>query len=402
MIETSNIKTYTSAIETTNIITDSLSNEITNANIDNFSIETSSIINEESSDESNYIKNKKCKKESIQSSFYDLCIECNNELGFYQVILPNRLSNNNFIECYSENTRPINFYFNSTEKKYKICYETCLTCDKEGNEYIHNCIKCDKKHIKRPESPDTTNCVTQCKYSYYFTHYGQYKCTNNSYCPQEANLYISELKKCTDNCNKEKNYKFQYGGRCLINCPDNTSPNSENICKDTNTNLCSKTENEIDLHEFLNTGGVDFNAKNYAKEFNYTKKHVSHFYNNLYSILLYKDSYCIEELSINMPKIDFGSGYTKVLKNLNPQTNDKIIIALIEKINEKKESTISYSFYHPITGEKINAGNICKEEKVIVTEKRKNIHRPNEYELLLNLLKRANRQSLQYKKKNVM
>ena len=67
---------------------------------------------------------------------------------------------------------------------------------------------------------------------------------------------------------------------------------------DQNDISCIKSESEINLQEFLTTGGVDFNAKNYAIEFNYTTKHVSHFYNNIYSILIYKDSNCVQELSI--------------------------------------------------------------------------------------------------------
>ena len=55
------------------------------------------------------------------------------------------------------------------------------------------------------KTPGTTNCVTKCSYSYYYTSYGQYKCTIDNNCPDEANLYIKELKKCTNDCSKEGN-----------------------------------------------------------------------------------------------------------------------------------------------------------------------------------------------------
>ena len=129
---------------------------------------------------------------------------------------------------------------------------------------MHNCLTCDINHKKEPGDNKTQNCITECAYYYYYSLYGQYKCTNNSICPEEANLYIKNIKKCTDDCNKEDIYKYQYGGQCLSDCPKNTSPNNKNICIDDNNNLCSKSENEIELKEFLTNGGVDLNAKKYA------------------------------------------------------------------------------------------------------------------------------------------
>ena len=116
----------------------------------------------------------------------------------------------------------------------------------------------------------------------------------------------------------------------------------------------------------MKNGGIDVKAKNYAKEFNYTKKHVSYFHNSIYSIFFYKDSNCIEELSLSVPKVDFGDCYTKIKNNLEPPTIDNIIIAFIEKSNGQKKSTTSYLFYHPETGTKIDADSICKDEEVIV------------------------------------
>ena len=221
-------------------------------------------------------------------------------------------------------------------------------------------------HIKKPETPNTTNCVPECNYAYYFTPYGQYKCTEGNNCPDEAKLLIKEKKKCTNNCKNEN--KLEYGGQCLESCPSGTIEKSDNKCMDENAISCIKSESEINLQEFLTTGGVDFNAKNYAIEFNYTTKHVSHFYNNIYSILIYKDSNCIQELSINMPKIDFGNCYSKVKGNLSPPSNDSIIIALVERSNGQKKSSVSYTFYHPETGIKIDADSICKDEQVVIKE----------------------------------
>jgi hypothetical protein len=231
----------------------------------------------------------KCRETTPESSSYNLCISCNTENGYYPA--ENNLGNdynNSFIECYNNRTKPINFYLNNSDSKdikYKPCYETCLTCEKEGNEYNHNCITCATNHINRPDNP--SNCVTKCTYYYYYTSYGQYKCSNSSGCPEEANLYIKEINKCTKNCSEEGDY-HQYGGLCMKTCPRYTRLDPvTNICIEKNFSSCLISENEIDIQGEKLNEIVDTNAKTYSKEFLYTSKHVSYYYNDLYSILFY-------------------------------------------------------------------------------------------------------------------
>ena len=310
----------------------------------------------------NILDDPKCKISSIESAKYNLCISCNKENNYFPAFFPKNDFLHGFIECYNNITKPINFYFDNLAKVYKPCYETCLTCNEGGNSENNKCLTCDINYIKKPEFQDTNNCVTKCFYSYYYNSFGQYKCTKDSHCPPEANLYIKDLNKCTNNCKNEKEHQYQYGGQCFKVCPKNTSSkDNNNICMDDNWDTCSKSESEI---EFQESGSIDFNAKNYAKEFSYTIKHVSAFYNNTCTILLYKDINCIEELSINMPKIDFGDCLQKVKNNLQPPSNDSIIIALIKNLNEQGKSTTSYSFYHPETGEKLNEEEICKDDEI--------------------------------------
>ena len=311
----------------------------------------------------------KCEEANEESKKYNLCTKCNKH--YFPAEFKNNSFLHGFLECYNETTKPINFYLDTNYSKYKPCFEACRTCSQGGNVETNNCIECDINYIKKPGYPDTpsTNCVAKCFYSYYYTPYGQYKCTNTSNCPPEAPLYVVGESKCTDDCNKEQGHIFQYGGQCHNSCPINTKNDSNNICIDNqDNNSCAKSEAQIDLREFLHNGGIELNAKNYATEFSYTTKHVSLLYNDIYSIIIYKDGNCINELHINMPKIDFGSCYTKVQKNISDTTSDKIVIVLIERFNAQKKSTISYAFYHPITGEKIDAETICKEEVVVIKE----------------------------------
>ena len=317
--------------------------------------------------EPSFTKNIKCKTATLESSNYDLCTECDNDNGYYSVDLDDSYLHG-FVECYKSETKPSNFYFDSLVSKFKLCYQSCKKCNNGGDVNIQNCLECDDNYIKEPDK-DSTNCVVACNYMYYYNNFGQYKCTVENKCPDEYQLYIEELKKCTNDCSKEDIYKYKYGGKCLKNCPENTSKNEEDkTCVDIDLDSCSKTENEFLLKDELDLDEIDLNAKNYAEEFSYTDKHVSYYYNDLYSILFYKDSTCIEELSLKMPKVDFGNCYSKILDNLDPPTTDKIIIVLIEKINKQKKSSTTYLFYHPNTGQKIDAATICKGEEIIIKQ----------------------------------
>ena len=307
----------------------------------------------------------KCKETTPESISHNLCISCNTDNGYYPAENNNSNEyNNSFIDCYNNQTKPINFYLNNSDIndiKYKPCYETCLTCEKEGDEYNHNCITCALNHINRPDNP--TYCVTKCTYYYYFTLYGQYKCSTSSACPEEASFYIKEINKCTKNCSDEGDY-HQYGGLCVETCPPSTSLDPvTNICKEIDYNSCFKSEHEIDIKGEKLNEIVDTNAKTYSKEFIYTSKHVSYYYNELYSIILYKDYNCIEELPFNISKIDFGDFPNIILNSLTPPTNNSIVFAIIERKEAGKSISTAY-FYHPETGERIDVKPLCENEQV--------------------------------------
>jgi hypothetical protein len=311
----------------------------------------------------------KCSNYTNESALKGLCVECNNDNGFYS-INPKYLKNTqNFVKCYNITAKPKNVYLNG--KYYEPCYMSCSTCDYGGNGIQNNCTSCATDYIKEPGN--NTNCVIRCKNLYYYTSYGQYKCSSNMQCPEDKNLIIRNKNKCVDSCSIDETYKYQYNGECLDKCPDGTRlDNSGKICIVNNNNKCTNSSTKFDLYDFLKEGGVEKIAKTYAKEFEYTSKHISIFKNEVYSIMLYRKAECITELGLPMPEIDFGTCYEKVQRNYS--IHDPLLIAIIDKKSNKKNNPItSYSFYHPTTGQKLDSQNVCKEDVIIVKENIKSL-----------------------------
>jgi len=316
----------------------------------------------------NECKLEKCQLCNEESVLENLCIKCNNKkeyylLNFYSFEKPN------YIDCVNNITKPPNFYFNEENNDYESCFYTCATCDHGGDGDENNCTSCELNHAKKPDFPNSTNCVIKCLYYYYYTIFDQYKCTPSAECPKDYNLMIKEKKKCIDNCQNDDLYKYQYNGECLEECPNNTYyDENENKCKDKDVNKCLLTENDLDIKIQNNITDEELEeiVRFYAKEFNYNDNHVSLYKNDIYSITLYKNSECILKLSLEIPEIDFGICEEKI-KNIY-EINEKLIIAIIiKKADEINYSnSISFSFYEPELGNKIPSKEICQDDNIIV------------------------------------
>ena len=311
-----------------------------------------------------------CNEESISK---DLCIKCNNKKGYY-FLNENAVSlesiNNQYIECINMIEKPLNFYFNKENKDFRPCYELCATCDYGGDGNENNCTSCESNYILKPDYTDSTNCIRKCQYFYYYTNFGQYKCTNTPICPDEYNLLIKEKGKCIDNCENDNIYKYTYNGECLKECPiDTIHDENEFLCKDIDSNKCLLSESKFtSLSDNLDDNEIERIAQNFAHEFQYTDNHVSIFKNDIYSITLYKNGECISKLSLLIPEIDFGECYSKIKNNYH--IDDNLVIAIIsKKIDGRNYSKMmSYSMYEPINGNKLTSEDICKDDTLIVQE----------------------------------
>ena len=303
-----------------------------------------------------------CNEESLK---LNKCIECNKDLGYYPIYYMNE--NDNYKQCYNNKTKLNNFYFDKNSESYKLCYDLCNTCDNSGNEDENNCTSCIFGYIFNPDEKSPNNCVLNCSYNYYYTPFGQYRCTINGQCPINNNLLIRKKNKCVNNCNNDTFYKYQYNSECFEKCPNNSNPNELNICKDNNANICSLSNYNLELNiKEINVDNIELSAINYAKEFLYTNNHISQFNNEFYSYILFKNSNCIDELFLNFSTIDFRNCYNEVKKYYN--ITDELIISILNlKMDENKPFTY-YEVFNPETGNKINIENVCSEQSIIIKE----------------------------------
>ena len=293
------------------------------------------------------------------------CI-CDINKGYYSINYP---SSNN--KCYKKNELPNNIYFNNKTQIYELCYKTCETCIKGGNYLENNCLTCASDYIKEPEN-NSSKCVEECKYLYYYDSLSQYSCTENEQCPIEASLIVRIKNKCVNKCSHDETNKFQFNGECYYSCPFNTKANDNNICQINDLNSCSTSDYSLNLEKTINQDNVLLTVKNYVNEFYYTINHISRFLSQNYTMILYKNSSCVNELNLNITTIDYESCIKQIKIDNNIDKNKEIVIAIIDIINGDNPIT-SFGFFDPDTGKKLDASKSCSDKKVIMYENILNI-----------------------------
>ena len=306
-----------------------------------------------------------CNEESIKKN---LCLKCNIEKGYYPFDSSEDLNImiNKYIDCYNEKTKKQGLYLDKEIKKYKLCYSNCKTCNFGGNGNENNCTSCKNNQIFKPDILNSTNCVSQCTYFYYYRGMN-YKCTETEICPDNYQLEIKEKKKCIDKCENDDTYNIQYDGECYNKTPEGTKYDEIlKISKDIDIEKCKLNEKKLRLisNENITENEIVNKAKLYAKEFDYTDTHVTVYKNDFYSITLYKDSECLSKLSLVIDQIDFGECYNKIKETFD--ISGKLIIVIISKIIKNISTTIDKFIFNPIKREKINFIEICINETVTV------------------------------------
>ena len=302
----------------------------------------------------------KCATCNAESNLHGLCISCNNNYlkANYTII------HTEFLDCFKEGDNSfINFYYDNDTDQYRPCYQTCKRCLKPGNRTSQNCLECKFDFMLKPFDNPYNNCVPYTEY-YYRDSFDRFKNLDIFQCPEEAKYSVKEKNFCIDDCKKNSDYKNLYNGNCVENCPSEETTNINNVCK-VNPNKCILGRNIIYLKN-NNLDFVDTLVKRYSSEFNYTDNFISLFENTEntnYTIIIYKNAECIKELGLTMPYIIFNECYKKLQRAYGITEN--LIVSLASKFENKQPVTIT-SLYHPKSGLKLDAENICRNDSVTI------------------------------------
>ena len=138
----------------------------------------------------------KCPQGTLVNGYQCLINECesNPNSSECQCLINECESNPNSSECSGEN--PLGYYYDSTDKIYKKCYEKCYSCFGEGNENNNNCIECKENLIFLNDTFNITNCYENCSYYYYFAESNTHHCTERNECPEKYSKLIEEKRQC--------------------------------------------------------------------------------------------------------------------------------------------------------------------------------------------------------------
>ena len=297
---------------------------------------------------------------SEESNYYGLCLSCNEAKGYKKINYTTVLTE--FYDCILNTSSKINkFFYNATTQEYRPCYKSCKRCSKGGDEYANHCLECETGYMFRPGDNPYNNCVVYSDF-YYITPYNQYKALDVLQCPEESKYLVRNGNKsyCIYDCTADNTYKYLYNGECLKECPSGTV-NKNFVCKEI-VDECNLGEIPMDDKTNITQEATEILVRTYISEFNYTNKHVSLHTNKNYQIIIYENRDCITELSLEMPKVDFKDCYDKVKTSYGIE--EDLIISIISRTNTQTY----YSFFHPLSGRKLDAETICQNETIAVTQ----------------------------------
>ena len=306
-----------------------------------------------------------------------MCRRCSHKMGYYPL---EKYSKDQFyVSCYPFNKSPLNYIYDEKKKLHTLCYKTCKTCFKVGDNLNHSCTSCENNYIFIDEEP--YNCFPQCLHYYYYNKYKQYKCTEADECPLEYPFLIANKSKCVDNCYSDPDFNLMFKNECFQKCPEGTSAylyryngeftaqcvNSDDFLSDKECDLDIKvsklTYSEI-TEEILVSYGEEY-VHQYPVANSYVTSYLSPESDtmNKYLIVLYKLEKCPKQKVEGFIPIGLDECIDKIKTKFTIMQN--VVVQIFYVIRKSTPPQISYYLYHPETGEKLDL-TICSGSKLAI------------------------------------
>ena len=122
-----------------------------------------------------------------------LCTECNEN---YYKKENDETNMGEYINCYKIEE---GYYLDLNDSLIKKCYKSCHICETKGDNFTHNCQKCNTNYTIEINYNNYLNWYENCSYYHYYDKNNLYHCTNNFSCPEDYPYLIKRKFECSKN-----------------------------------------------------------------------------------------------------------------------------------------------------------------------------------------------------------
>ena len=288
----------------------------------------------------------KCSTYSIESIEQDSCLSCAE--SYYPIY-----GHINIFKCYQN----LHGYYLDNYQYFKQCFDSCESCERGGNEAIHNCTECNKIYFYELPIPPYLNCYKECIYYFYYNiNNEKYYCTQGPFCIDIFNKLIPEKNQCIDHCYSDSYYQFEFRKTCYKECPKNISIISENkeffcevVCtKDKPFEIVSTQEctDFCSIMQIKNKSCIINYKNNYNEDIESQEKLIENIQKELSTNFDTSSIDSGEDIIIELDDINVIITSTENQKNINISNNSNINLGLCEdKIKEENKIEKDKSLY---------------------------------------------------------
>ena len=259
-----------------------------------------------------------------------ICEMCGN--NFYM-----KYNDNNNLNIICFDSKPENYYFDTNQLVYKPCYQSCKTCNIDGNPEEHNCIECKEDYTDEYQISIYKNC---------------YKNTfENNENTIENNENTEKTEENMDNTNRNNEKTAEIKDNTIENAIKNnedTIGNNGNIIENTyysNTKLTDVVDNKYSnetIQEIINNLKNEINITDIDKG---VDKIIPE--NNI--IVKFTSTLNQENNEDNNITLRLGPCENLLKTKYNISYNDSLyIIQIISEEEGMKIPKIEYEVYYPL------------------------------------------------------